>query len=250
MKHLDQSRLYAAVGVISICVMAAGAQAGPPFFSNDPDPPDIGQWEVILPSTVRRSSDRGLNGEWTTFDFNYGYDERTQLSAGLPIAFASEPGQSRHSGLGDAFLEYKHRFGLDPEKGYFGVDPEVAFPTGDADRGLGAGKITADLPLLYQQRWGMWTAYADTRYKWRGGELGKSYWFFGAVLERRVLDRAEIGVEAYGSSSRRDGAGSSTGFDVGFRWSLSASVRLIGSAGRSYGGDRASTALIGVKLYF
>lgn len=232
------------------CLVAGLAWAGPPFLSNDPDPPERGQWEMILPSTFSRASDGNASGEWTTLDFNYGYDDRTQLSAGLPVPFVRDAGQPRRSGLGDAFVEYKRRFGVEPHRGYFGIDPELAFPTGDPDRGLGAGKVTADLPLLYQRRWGAWTAYADTRYKWRRGEDGRSYWFYGAVLERRIQDRAEIGVELYGNSSRREGEGPTAGFDLGFRYSLSRNVRLIGAVGRSYGGDRATNVLAGLKVYF
>lgn len=173
------------------------------------------------------------------------------MSAGLSVPFVRDAGQPRRSScLGDAFIEYKRRFGVEPQRGYFGIDPEVAFPTGDPDRDLGAGQVAVDLPLLYQRRWGAWTAYADMRYKWRGDEEGRSYWFYGAVLERRMLDRAEVGVESYGNSRRREGAGPTTGFAVGFRCSLSPSVRPIGSVGRSYGGDRATNVLVGLKVYF
>jgi len=156
-----------AASFIAASLTACGGEAwaGPPFFSNDPDPPDLGQWEIILPSTYSRSSGAATSGEWTTFDFNYGYDARTQLSAGLPVSFLREPNQRRQSGFGDVFLEYKRRFGVDPDAGYFGIDPAVAFPTGDSNRGLGAGRTTAAFPLLYQKQGGKWTAYADTRYK-------------------------------------------------------------------------------------
>jgi len=70
------------------------------------------------------------------------------------------------------------------------------------------------------------------------------------VFERHVFGRAELGVEIYGNSSRSAGVGSTTGFNVGFRYSLTPSVRLIGSVGRSHGGDPASNALFGLKLYF
>ena len=51
-------------------------------------------------------------------------------------------------------LEIKRRFGTDAEAGYFGVNPEVSLPTGNAGQDLGRGNSVLQLPLLYQRRWG------------------------------------------------------------------------------------------------
>lgn len=59
------------------------AIAGPPFITNDPDPPEVGQWEIVLPSTETRRPSGAVSGEWTTVDFNYGFDALTPSIARL-----------------------------------------------------------------------------------------------------------------------------------------------------------------------
>jgi hypothetical protein len=232
-------------------ILGAGCVvAGPPFLSNDPDPPEIGQWEVILPTTAIRRPDGGITGEWTTANFNYGYDSRTQLSFALPVAYQRSAAGSVQSGLGDVMLEYKRRFGTDPEAGYFGINPAVSLPTGDAGRGLGRGNAVVQLPLLYLRSRGEWVGYADARYRWRDGEQRTSSWFIGTVLERRLTARSEVGVELYSVTAQAPAADATIGFDVGVRYTLAPNVRLIASAGRAYRGEPATTLLVGLKLFF
>jgi len=114
----------------------------PPFVTNDPDPPELGQWEVNLPWTLKRAKDGSLSGELVTFDVNYGYDPFTQLSIELPLPYSHPAEAGFHTGAGDVLFEYKRRFGTDPEAGYFGINPQLTAPTGDEEWGLGAGRGT------------------------------------------------------------------------------------------------------------
>jgi hypothetical protein len=72
-----------------VCFVGSGwvspSLTGPPFITNDPDPPEVGQWELILPATLNRNSNGQVSGELVTLDVNYGYDRFTQLSVELPI---------------------------------------------------------------------------------------------------------------------------------------------------------------------
>jgi hypothetical protein len=246
----DCCRHWQWLAAVPLILGAGCVVAGPPFFSNDPDPPETGQWEVILPTTATRQPDGGIAGEWTTANFNYGYDARTQLSFALPLAYQRSAAGSVHSGLGDVMLEYKRRFGTDPEAGYFGINPAVSLPTGDAGRGLGRGNAVVQLPLLYQRRRGEWVGYADARYRWRAGEQRASSWFIGTVLERRLTARSEVGVEIYTVTARAPASDATIGFNVGMRYTVAPKVRLIASAGRGYRGEPATTLLVGLKLYF
>jgi hypothetical protein len=62
----------------------SSAEAGPPFVTNDPDPPEVGQWEINLPWTLRWAKGGGPSGEILTLDPNYGHDPFTQLNIELP----------------------------------------------------------------------------------------------------------------------------------------------------------------------
>lgn len=77
-----------------VCFIGGGwvapSLAGPPFTTNDPDPPEIGQWELVLPATLKR--DGQVSGELVTLDVNYGYRQRAawlrHRSRDRPIAAA------------------------------------------------------------------------------------------------------------------------------------------------------------------
>lgn len=181
-------------------VLAGPAFAGPPFATNDPDPPEPGQWEINLPWTLKRARDGSAGGEFVTVDVNYGYDLYTQLSVEMPVPYGLPAEGGVRFGAGDVLLEYKRRFGLDAKAGYFGINPQLTLPTGDEERGLGAGRATLQLPLLYQKQWGDTVVYGDARYKLWAGDGGKSYWFFGLALEHAVGERLKLGGELFATT--------------------------------------------------
>lgn len=229
---------------------AAPLNAGPPFTTNDADPPAVGQWELILPFTLGRSRDGSLGGEFTTFDINYGFDAFTQLSIEVPVAYSRPRGERLRWGAGDVLLEYKRRFGTDQARGYFGINPEVTLPSGDEERGLGAGRVTVELPLLYEKRWGQTFFYADVRYKWRAGDAGKSFWFFGAVVERQLTKRLEIGAELFATTPTEFGGEPAAGFNAGFKYALHEHAELLVSGGRDLRGDTKLALFLGIAVFF
>lgn len=226
------------------------AWAGPPFVTNDPDPPEPGQWEVNLPWSMERNRDGSASGEFVRVDVNYGYDRYTQLSVEMPLPhhFPAEGGL--RFGAGDVLLEYKRRFDLDAKAGYFGINPELTLPTGDATRGLGAGRATLQLPLLYQKQWGDTVAYADARYKWQAGDAGKSYWFFGMAFERAFGERLKLGAEAFVTTPLSPNGAPNIGFNVGGKWVMAPGRVLMLSAGHSLLGEPELTLFMGLKLLF
>ena len=224
--------------------------AGPPFVTNDPDPPELGQWEINLPWSMERSRNGSASGEFVRVDVNYGYDRYTQISVEMPMPYQFPAGGGLRFGAGDVLLEYKRRFGLDAKAGYFGVNPELTLPTGDEERGLGAGRATLQLPLLYQKQWGDTVAYADARYKWRAGDDGKSYWFFGLALEQAVGEKLKLGGELFATTPQSPNGEANVGFNVGGKWLMAPGRILMFSAGRSFMQEPELTLFIGLKLLF
>ncbi|MGH8469505.1 MAG: hypothetical protein ACREX3_04530 [Gammaproteobacteria bacterium] len=236
-----------------VCFVGGGwvspSPAGPPFTTNDPDPPEIGQWELILPATLKRNGNGQVSGELVTIDVNYGYDRYTQLSVELPIPYAETREGARQFGVGDVLLEYKRRFGTDEYQGYLGINPEITLPTGSERHGLGAGRVTVQLPLLYQKRWGDNWFYGDLRYKWQAGEAGKSYWFLGVALERRLNERLKVGAELFGTTPQAHGDEFNLSFNLGGRYRWDPGKELIASIGRSLFDEPDLTLLIGLKIF-
>jgi hypothetical protein len=233
---------------LGLCVTASPAWAGPPFITNDPDPPEVGQFEINLPFTLERAPDGGRAGQFVTFDINYGADRFTQLSVEVPVAYSQPAGGGTWAGVGDVLLEYKRRFGTDPRRGYFGINPQLLLPTGSERRGLGPGRMTAQFPLLYQKQWGKTVFYTDLRYRLRGGEEGRSFWFLGGVVERQVGSRLKVGGELYGTTPKEAGGKHNAGFNLGFRYTVSPGHVLMVSGGRSFRGDPDLTLFVGWRL--
>ncbi|MDQ3563533.1 MAG: transporter [Pseudomonadota bacterium] len=236
-----------------VCLIGGGwvapSLAGPPFITNDPDPPEIGQWELILPATLKRNGDGRVSGELVTIDVNYGYDRYTQLSVELPIPYAEGRDGTRQFGVGDVLMEYKRRFGTDETQGYLGINPQITLPTGSERHGLGTGRVTLQLPLLYQRRWGDNWFYGDLRYKWHAGEEGKSYWFLGVALERRLNEKLKLGAELFGTTPQSAEDTFNLGFNLGGRYRWDPERELIASIGRSIFDEPDLTLLIGVKIF-
>ncbi len=224
--------------------------AGPPFVTNDPDPPEPGQWEVNLPWQMERNRNGSASGEWLRVDVNYGYDRYTQLSIEMPLPYHLPAEGGLHFGAGDVLLEYKRRFGTDANAGYFGFNPELTLPTGDAARGLGAGRATLQLPLLYQKQWGDTVVYGDARYKWHAGDEGKSYWFLGIAFEQSFGERLKLGAEAFVTTPRSYNGESNIGFSLGGKWAMAPGRVLMLSAGHSFLGEPELTLFMGLKLLF
>jgi hypothetical protein len=229
---------------------AGAALAGPPFTTNDPDPPDMGQWEINLPWFMDRNRDGTASGEWLRVDANYGYDAYTQLSVEMPVPYQFPARGGMRFGAGDVLLEYKRRFDLDAKAGYFGINPELTLPTGDAARGLGRGRATLQLPLLYQKQWGGTVVYGDARYKLWAGDQGKSHWFFGLALEQSVGEKLKLGGELFATTPQSPGGAANAGFSLGGKWLMAPGRVLMFSAGRSFRDEPELTLFVGLKLLF
>ena len=139
---------------ILLTLLAAPALGGPPFLTDDPEPTDLGHWEIYGPAMEieGRGSDYGGSAG---VELNYGLMPDVQLTLGMPLAFAHDASGSQ-SGLGDVEASLKYRF-INDEAGHFqvAVFPGVTVPT--ARTGLGARRVTALLPVWAQKDVGPWS---------------------------------------------------------------------------------------------
>jgi hypothetical protein len=121
-------------------------------------------------------------------------------------------------------------------------------PTGDRGRGLGDGGSAFVFPLLAQRNWEKWTLYGNVGYWWQGADDTRNYFYAGAVLEREINKRLELGVELFGNSPKERGGRSEMAFNVGGTWKLSKHFNLLFSGGRDIVGDTHAMAYIGFQL--
>jgi hypothetical protein len=111
--------LAGGIAISGICSVAARAQGGPPFRTDDPETPENRHFEINFGFIADRGRSAG-DYEVPDFDFNYGLGNRIQLKYELPIAIAETRSQivaglpDQHvgvvGGLGESLFGIKYRF--------------------------------------------------------------------------------------------------------------------------------------------
>jgi hypothetical protein len=223
------------------------AQAGPPFVTDDPEPPPPGGWEINVPFILERTPGT-TEMDAPLFDLNYGVPN-VQLKLESPIEVIHEDNNGTTAGLGDLLLGVKWRF-FNNEKSQLqlGLYPQLLLPTGDHARGLGDGGSAFVFPLLAQKNWGKWTLYGNVGYWWQTAAKTHDYVYAGAVLEHEINERLTLGVELFGNSPKEHGGRSDLAFNVGGALKLSTHLNLLFSSGRDIVGDTHAMAYIGLQV--
>ena len=215
-----QLRTSACVGLVLLsgtAVWSNACFAGPPFFTDDPVPVDLGHWEIN-----NYSSGTFANGTFAGVlpgvDANYGAIQNVQLHLLVPFALAQSSGQSTEWGLGDVEIGAKYRFLPADEKDWW---PQVAFypfldfPTGNADRGLGTGATHLFLPIWLQKDFGKWSTYGGGGYWINPGPGNRNFWYAGWVVQYQLTDTLTLGGEVFHLTSFSTGEPGSVGFPLG-----------------------------------
>jgi Putative MetA-pathway of phenol degradation len=223
------------------------AQAGPPFVTDDPEPPPPGGWEINVPFILERTPGT-TDMDAPLFDLNYGLPD-VQLKLEFPIKIVHEGGAGTAAGAGDLLLGVKWRFfNNEQSQSELGVYPQLLVPTGDHSRGLGEGQPAFVLPFLGQKSWDKWTLYDNVGYWWQTAAETRNYVYAGAVIEREINERLTLGAELFGNSPKERGGRSELAFNVGGTWKLSEHFNLLFSGGRDIVGDTTAMGYIGLQL--
>jgi hypothetical protein len=234
------------IGVGSLLAIGL-APAGPPFLTDDPEPPPPGGWEVNVPFIFERTSGKTeMNAP--LFDFNYGLPD-IQLKLEVPIKIVHEDSKGTALGAGDLLLGVKWRFSNNEQAQFqLGIYPQLLLPTGDHARDLGEGGTAFVFPLLAQKSWDKWTLYGNVGFWWQTAAEERNYFYAGAVLEREINERLTLAAELFGNSPKEHGGRSDVAFNVGGTWKLSKHVNLLFAGGRDIVGDTSAMAYIGLQF--
>jgi hypothetical protein len=226
------------------------AWAGPPFFTDDPEPAEHRHGEFYLASQYAHSRD-GKSAVLPFIDFNYGLLPDTHLHIIAPLQYVKPDGGTAQYGFGDLELGIKYRFVRESEwVPMVGTFPLVLLPSGDKDKGLGAGEVQTFLPLWLQKSWGPWTTYGGGGYWVNPGEGNKNWWFFGWQVQREITKMFTIGAEVFHRTISREGGEPGTGFQVGGYINLTENHHILFAAGRDFDGPNFLTAYLGYQFTF
>jgi len=238
--------LFGLIGTFGIILASQACLAGPPFLTDDPQPLDPGHWKInnyAAATLARGASTAAAPG----IDANYGAGENVQLHMLGQAAFAQWSGVTPQFGAGDTELGVKYRFLSARENDWWpqiAIYPTVAFPIGNANRGLGSGATHAFLPVWVQKDFGKWTTYGGGGYWINPGAGNQNYWFAGWVVQYQLTETLALGGEIFHMArSSTGGPGSplyplgtkpSTGFNFGGTYDLSDTYHLLFSLGRGF----------------
>jgi hypothetical protein len=183
------------------------AQAGPPFFTNDPGTPGNANWEINL--AAAQTIARGTGSyQVPQIDLNYGLGDRIQLTYEIPYVLQSTDGEPRQSGWSNGYPGVKWRFFDQGNDGWrLSVFPQVE--TG----------VSAAAGYYFPRR-------------------GVNEQIIGLVAGHSFTDRLELDAEVY--DDRATGAPPRyTLLDVGGRYKLSRGFIALFMVGRSISGTGA-----------
>jgi len=188
--------------IVAIVILAASFSstlAGPPFVTDDPEPVDLGHWEVYAFSASTQVQG-DIGGTLVGTEVNYGAAPNLQIHFIVPLAYDGPSGGPMVAGVGDFELGAKYRFITPGEDDWFpqvGIFPLIEMSAGNAQRSLGAGKMREYLPIWLQKEWGDWTSYGGGGYWFNPGAANQNYWFVGWLLQNQVTKQMMLGVEFF-----------------------------------------------------
>ena len=218
-------------------VCASPALAGPPYQTDDPEPTELGHWEIYAFVTAdgRRSDLDGAAG----FDLNYGGAKGLQLTATLPLAFEDTSGSGWRGGSGDVELGAKYRFVNDEKRGFqAAIFPRAILPTSDRD--LGGHRVRILLPLWLQKDFGATSLFGGCGYEINPGAGNRDFWQAGLAMTHDFSDKLSLGAElTWQSADTLDGK-NNAGFNVGLIRKLGGPYSLLLAAGPSFSGAQTS----------
>ena len=222
------SKLIRGGGMAMTLCTASPALAGPPFFSDDPEPTDYRHWE-IYGFVAGTNLAEGTGGQ-TGFDINYGGAKDLQLTAVVPLDYQRGPGTD--VALGDLELAAKYRFlhqrpgSAMPDVAFF---PRVFVPT--APRRFGTGRIGVLLPIWAQKDIGKWALFGGGGYVINPGSGQRNYSLAGLGLLRQITGRLQLGVEAYHYTRDAVDSRNYTAIGAGALYRLSKRYSVVASIG-------------------
>jgi hypothetical protein len=214
--------------------MPSAALAGPPFLTDDPEPTEVGHWEIYAPLFEAEGTGSDYYGA-VGAEINYGPADGVQFTVGLPFAYAHGAGRTSW-GAGDLEASVKYRFYRNEANAVqIAVFPGITLPTGS--NGMSARHVTALLPIWLQKDVGRWSLFGGGGYAINPGAANKNFWTGGAAIVRQFNDRLTLGIEADVQGPDEVGGAATTSLGIGAIYDLPGPLRLLASGGPSFHAD-------------
>jgi hypothetical protein len=216
---------------VAALVWATPSLAGPPYQTDDPEPTELGHWEIYSFATAD-GHHRDIDGA-AGFDLNYGGARGLQFTATLPIAFERTSDAGWRAGRGDLELGAKYRFLNDEQSGWqAAIFPRVILPTAAHD--LGGTRARFLLPLWVQKDFGKTSVFGGGGYEINPGNGNRDFWQAGLALTHDFSTNLSLGTELTWQSADTHGGKSTTGANIGLIRKIGGPFALLLAGGPSF----------------
>ncbi len=229
-----------------LVALANVGRAGPPFFTDDPEPVPFHHWEAYLFSTMDRAS-YGQSFQAPALEVNVGAAPDLQLHLIVPLAQFAPPGGVSAYGIGDIETGLKYRFVQETTtRPQIGIFPMLELPSGSASLGLGNGRIWARLPLWFQKSEGPWTTYGGGGWVVNSAPGMRSHPLAGWLVQRELTKRITLGTEIYYEGTQGSGFPAFAISTFGGYYNITEHFSLLFDAGRQVAGAANTVAYLGL----
>ncbi len=212
--------------------IAARAQGGPPYFTNDPGTPGHFNWEINVGYLPFFNSNNSAS-HVPDVDINFGVGSRIQLTYENAWLRVTNPGDLAKFGLGQSNFGAKWRFYDAGEDGlHISTFPQafVNNPNHAVGRGIVSPNNSFEFPLEFSKKVGPVDVNFETGYL--AVHNGDNGWFTGLVMGRDITRRLEADAEFYAQGTFHSAASAQPLLDMGLRYKLHNPMVLLLMAGR------------------
>lgn len=233
---------------------------GPPYQTDDPVPVELHHYEFYIFGAVD-GTPKEIDSTGPAFEFNWGAIPRVQLHAIMPFGIAAPrnnpaylPNGTGPTVFGLTDMELGAKIVFIKESKHFpqiGTFTMFEIPTGNADRGLGVGKVWYKVPIWLQKNVGKWTFDGGGGYIFNPQTGFRDFPYTGWLVKRELSGRLELGVEVFSHGSEGPAppqTRASTMLDVGgyYHFKQHPGQQFLFAYGHSVAGQAESYAYIGL----
>ncbi len=196
-------------GLFIVMISASVSSAAHPLITDDTGTQGKGKFQLELNAELSYDKERedGLtvrekSGELGAI-LSYGINDSADLVVGLPYVWTKTRAggeTDREDGISDVSVELKWRF-FEKDGLSLALKPGITLPTGDEDKGLGAGRITYSAFFITTKELDPWAFHLNFGYirNENKHDERKNLWHASLASEVEVLKDtklvANIGVE-------------------------------------------------------
>jgi hypothetical protein len=249
-----------ALSLLSALAAARLCAQGPPYQTDDPVPVEFRHYEFYVFGSAGGTPVE-MDSAGPAFEFNWGAIPRVQLHAILPWGAAVPSNKAIYQpagqgpsafGPGDVELGAKIAFIKEsrhiPQIGSFTM---IELPTGNADKGLGVGKVWYKLPIWFQKNYGKWLFDGGGGYQVVPQSNYRNFPYTGWLVKRELNQRLELGAEIF-AHGREGQAAAQTGrsamIDAGgyYHFKRNPNQQFLFCYGHSVAGQTENYAYVGM----